>query len=110
MSAAFLYQYNREILFRKELLNSILQTYNYSILNNVEQKGPANTDLDAITEYLTDYDLRVTVMDLYGNVILDNRSGENRIFNNNIDRTEVWDALIKGAGDTVSSYNTIEEQ
>ncbi|MGL4293528.1 MAG: hypothetical protein ACRCSQ_08130, partial [Bacteroidales bacterium] len=81
MSAAFLYQYNREKNFRKELLNDVLQGYNYTILQNIEKDSTTLSNLNLLIDRITEYDLRVTLMDLHGNVLFDNKKHENQDLN-----------------------------
>lgn len=107
LTAAFIYQYNREKSFREQLLNDMLQSYNYSILYSLEQDSTTFNSLDNLIDFITDYDLRVTVMDLKGNVLSDNKKDESIEFNNHLDRPEVKGAMANGESYAVRKSETL---
>ncbi|MEG1615673.1 MAG: ATP-binding protein [Bacteroidales bacterium] len=107
--SAFLYQYNREKSFREQLLNDVLQSYNYTLLQNIENDSTALTHLNKLISSVSDKDIRVTVMDIAGNVISDNKhSGEEKL-NNHLDRPEVKGALKKGESYALRNSDTMDE-
>lgn len=109
LTAAFLYQYNREKNFRKELLNDVLQGYNYAILQSLEKDSTAFDTLDDLVRMITDYDLRVTVMDLHGNVLSDNKKNESKHFDNHLARPEVSGAVKQGKSYALRKSDTLDE-
>lgn len=109
LMAAFLYQYNREKHFRKELLNDVLQGYNYAILQALEKDSAAFDRLDELTRIITDYDLRVTVMDRQGNVLSDNKKNESKSFDNHLARPEVSGAIKHGKSYALRKSDTLDE-
>lgn len=109
LMAAFLYQYNREKHFRKELLNDVLQGYNYAILQTIENDSTGFASLDHLAQMITDYDLRVTVMDLKGNVLYDNKSADSTAFDNHLARPEVSGALKHGKSYALRQSDTLDE-
>lgn len=109
LMATFLYQYNREKSFRKELLNDVLQGYNYAILHSLEQDTSSVHDLKKLISFITDYDLRVTVMDLKGNVLSDNKQESNKPFDNHLARPEIMGALKHGESYALRQSDTMDE-
>lgn len=107
--AAFLYQYNREKNYRKQLLNDVLQSYNYSFLHYLENDSTTFQSLDDLLKFITDYDLRVTIMDLKGNVLSDNKVDEKEKFTNHLDRDEIVQALATGEGYSIRKSDTMDE-
>lgn len=107
--AAFLYQYNREKSFKQDLLNHILQSYNHSILYALENDSTTLDNLDKIVRFVTDEDLRVTVMDRQGRVLRDNKKEEAADFDNHLNRPEVRGAIRQGQSFAVRNSDTLEE-
>ena len=68
----FLFQYNREEEFRKQILNSVLQDYNIIINRGLEEGNMALNTVDSIINVYTKDSVRITVLDLQGNVLFDN--------------------------------------
>lgn len=109
LMAAFFYQYNREKQFRKELLNDVLQGYNYAILQTIENDSTGFKKLDQLAQVITDYDLRITVMDLKGNVLYDNKEVEEVSFNNHLERPEITGAIKNGKSYALRRSDTLDE-
>ena len=92
------YQYQREKEYKIELLNTQLQDYNSRLYERL-------TDAPAIEETTVDYlrthalpDLRVTLIDLQGNVLYDSYGTPNLPLENHLNRPEVRKALRNGNG------------
>ena len=65
------YQYQREREYKVELLNTKLQDYNSRLYEQLSRQSP---DSSIITGYINNHileDLRVTLIDIDGNVIYD---------------------------------------
>lgn len=92
------YQYQREKEYKVELLNIQLQDYNerlYQLLYHT----PEPLWSEALSEYIqkrTAQDLRITVVNLHGDVLYD--SYKTSQLNNHINRPEIQEALKNGKG------------
>ena len=92
------YQYQREREYKVELLNTKLQDYNSRLYEQLSRQSP---DSSIITGYINNHileDLRVTLIDIDGNVLYDCYSNHNGQMENHLDRPEVQKALKQGNG------------
>ena len=92
------YQYQREREYKVELLNTKLQDYNSRLYEQLSRQSP---DSSIITGYINNHileDLRVTLIDIDGNVLYDSYSNHNGQMENHLDRPEVQKALKQGNG------------
>lgn len=92
------YQYQREREYKVELLNTKLQDYNSRLYEQLSRQSP---DSSIITGYINNHileDLRVTLIDIDGNVLYDSYSNYNGQIENHLDRPEVQKALKQGNG------------
>ena len=96
--STFFYQYSREKAFRQQQLNDVLQTYNYTILKSLENNSISIDSIGYLADYLSPNALRLTLMDLKGNVIADNTTDSVGFFNNHFHRPEVQNAITSGEG------------
>ena len=96
--AFFMLQYTREKEYKVDTINTELQMTNIKILHNIETHG--NRIDDGFIDEVASLDsIRVTVINLAGDVLYDNsHSGE---MDNHIDRMEVREALDNGEGYTI---------
>lgn len=92
------YQYQREKEYKIELLHTQLQDYNSRLYERL-------TDAPDIEETTVDYirthalpDLRVTLIDLQGDVLYDSYNAPNLPLENHLNRPEVRKALRNGNG------------
>lgn len=76
-----IYEYRREHDFRVDILHSQLQLNNY---HSIEGKG--------------DKDIRVTVIDIHGNVLSDTEEKDVNRMGNHLQREEIQEALHDGSG------------
>ena len=92
------YQYQREREYKVELLNTQLQNYNSRLYERLN----SNPAIEETTEkYIRDHaleDLRVTLIDLQGNVIYDSYQTTDQQLENHLNRPEVQKALKDGTG------------
>lgn len=96
--AFFMLQYTREKEYKVDTINTELQMTNIKILHNIETHGN-RIDEEFIDEVASLDSIRVTVINLAGDVLYDNsHSGE---MDNHIDRMEVREALDNGEGYTI---------
>lgn len=99
------FQYDREKRFKVEKFNGQLQLYNTHILDAMSAGG---TMTDILNKSVKPIDgLRITVVDLEGNVVFDN-SLDNLPTDNHLSRSEVAEALKGGSGYTIrrNSHST----
>lgn len=94
-----IYQYQREKVFRIEVLNTRLQSYNIQMYETLAEGKEEWTDslLARYTKFHTLPDLRVTVIKSDGTVLFDNAKKAEETSNHS-DRAEVRQALESGAG------------
>lgn len=94
-----LFQYQREKVYKTELLNTQLQNYNnqlYGFITDVNM-----TDTDTLQYYVDTHmmpNLRVTLITPSGKVIFDSTNKDWNSFKNHSSRKEVQDALMYGSG------------
>ena len=92
------YQYQREKEYKIDLLDSQLQDYNARVHEAIDTLPVTQKKL---IEYITAHtlkDLRVTVIDLKGNVIYDSCQTDTHHLENHIDRPEIVKAIQTGKG------------
>ena len=92
------YQYQREKEYKVELLHSQLQDYNARLNEKIDTLSGIRSEMN---EYINNHalqDLRVTVIDLQGNVLYDSYKTNNSLLENHITRPEVEKALATGSG------------
>lgn len=95
------YQYQREKKYKIELLNMQLQDYN----SRLYERLTAHPDIkETVDEYIRSHTLkklRVTLIDLRGNVIYDSSQPQKSSLENHLDREEVQKALKQEQGYSV---------
>ena len=96
------YQYQREKEYKVELLDMQLQDYNDRLHMELRYQDEHQRE-DDLARYIARYvnkSLRVTIIDLQGKVLYDNR-GDSLLMENHIGRPEVQQALREGKGHDV---------
>ena len=95
------YQYQREKEYKVELLDTQLQDYNERLQQEIRDI-PDSLWTPLLDNYTSRYiagDLRVTIVDLHGDVLYDSYNKINHSqFNNHINRQEIQTALKSGKG------------
>ena len=95
--AFFTLQYTREKEYKVETINNELQMLNMRVLNSIESRD--SIDMAHINRVIDADSVRLTVIDMAGNVLYDNsHSGE---MDNHLDRVEMKAALANGDGYTI---------
>ncbi len=97
------FQYNREKIYKSEMLNIQLQNYNQRLYDFINKTGQLN--IDSLQTYVTTHiipNLRVTLISSSGKVIYDNVQKDWESLNDHSDRKEVQEALIYGSGYAIS--------
>jgi two-component system, OmpR family, sensor kinase len=92
------YQYLREKDYRIDLLTNQLQNDNNYFHEQIEKNGISYCSLKPLITGFPQKDLRVSIIDLKGNVLYDNKSNH---LNNHADRPEFKDALWQGFGTSI---------
>ena len=92
------YQYRREKDYRIDLLTNQLQNYNTFFQEQVERNGISDKNVKMEVARLKQYDLRVSIIDMKGNVLYDNKGSHMK---NHANRPEIIAAMAKGAGTSV---------
>ncbi len=97
------FQYRREKHYKVELLNTQLQYYNDQLSDFLLLQDSIHVALlDKYVQSHHLHELRVTLIDLNGNVLFDNRSKDTGIFSNHLDRKEIKQALEQGSGYSIN--------
>ena len=89
------FQYQREKQYRIEILNTRLQGYNRYICDLW------TTDTASFSRYtrrLDDEGMRVTLMNMDGEVFFDSQASDSKHLNNHLDRKEIQQAIKNGDG------------
>ena len=92
------YQYQREKEYKVDLLHSQLQDYNARLHEKIPTSSSIQKELNNYISSHALKDLRVTVIDLDGNVLYDSYEKNNSRFENHINRPEVVKSLTAGNG------------
>ncbi|MDO9153538.1 MAG: ATP-binding protein [Paludibacter sp.] len=83
------FQYQREKEFRTEQLDHLLSTYNYTIHNYIEEQNWTKENLKGLILVFPDTNLRVTLIDMKGNVLFDNTVTDSAKLENHLLRPEI---------------------
>ena len=94
------YQYQREKEYKVELLDTQLQDYNDRLHQELRYLPDSlwTSMLDSYISKHVNKELRVTVVDLHGNVLFDSSQNDSHELDNHIKRPEVQKALKDGKG------------
>ncbi|MBR6263761.1 MAG: histidine kinase, partial [Prevotella sp.] len=93
------YQYQREKEYKIDILHSRLQMYNYEMVQTLGEDSLTNSQM--FRDYVARHqvkDLRVSVIDLKGRVVLDSYETNVDSLGNHRQRTEIQQALREGSG------------
>lgn len=95
------YQYQREKMYKSDLLNIQLQNYNNKLYDFIQ----TNPEDDSLRNYVKTHlipHLRITLITIDGDVIFDNSGKDWQQFKNHASREEVREALIYESGYSIS--------
>lgn len=101
ISVITFFQYQREKEFRTEQLDQLLSTYNYSIKNYIDNKSWTGESLRKLISVFPDSSLRVTIIDLKGNVLYDNSVADGTKLENHSNRPEIILANSQSTGKSI---------
>lgn len=99
-------QYSREREFKIELLDARLQAYNSILINEYEETGAL--DVASIHRLIPDKELRVTLLDKDGNVLLESHHA--MPLGNHRTRPEIAAALEHGRGYTIRRLSEVDNR
>lgn len=101
-----MFQYRREREFKRELLDTRLQSYNLRIAEEMKDAGidSAAKKISAPTEWI-----RLTLIDREGNVIFDNNDRTPFPTANHNARPEVAEARLKGSGHAAERHSDSDD-
>jgi len=101
------FQYQREKEFRTEQLDQQLTTYNFTLNKFIEEKHPSWDEMEDYVHLFPDTALRVTVVDMAGEVIFDSSVKEGTKLGNHLNRPEIEMSNKFPAGKAIRySYST----
>lgn len=106
-----LFQYVRERRYKVSSLDAVLQLENVHLLDMIEQ--PQGTDLATLVALDLPDTLRVTVIDLNGEILYDSYNEDvntNTVHSNHLQRPEVAAAIASGAGYTIKRLSESTSQ
>lgn len=101
ISVITFFQYQREKEFRTEQLDQLLSTYNLSIKNYIDNKSWNAESLQSLITVFPDSLLRVTIIDLQGNVLYDNSVKDGTKLENHSNRPEIIMANSRQTGKSI---------
>lgn len=101
------FQYQREKEFRTEQLDQLLSTYNYTIKNYIDKKSWTPDELREFIAVFPDTLLRVTLVNLKGNVMFDNSVIDGTKLENHITRPEIVMANSQTTGKAIRFSTSI---
>ncbi len=101
------FQYEREKNFRTEQLDMLLNTYNYTIENYISDNEWTYESLNNLISVFPDSILRVTIIDLEGNVLFDNTVDKSKKLENHLTRPEIQLAKKHETGKAIRYSSTI---
>ncbi|MBP1677017.1 MAG: integral rane sensor signal transduction histidine kinase [Bacteroidetes bacterium] len=101
------FQYQREKEFRTEQLDQLLTTYNYTIDKFVDNKNRSYQELSELIHVFPDTALRVTLVDLKGNVLYDNSVKKGVVLENHLHRPEIQMANNQKTGKAIRHSATM---
>lgn len=104
--AVLAFQYNREKQYKADMLNTLLGDTNDMVYNYFESKNGSLAHIDSLIAIFPHSDVRVTIIDLKGNVVYDNAIQDVIHMENHLSRKEVKLALQNGAGSDIRTSHT----
>lgn len=93
-----IFQYNREKSYKVSLMTEQIDSYNNLIYEVVQEDGVNDSSIFKVISFLKIEDLRVTIIDLKGNVLFDSEADS---LKNHLDRPEIQNAIAIGKGVSV---------
>ncbi len=101
ISVITFFQYQREKEFRTEQLDQLLSTYNYTLDKYIGERDWTTESLNDFITVFPDTTLRVTLIDLTGNVLFDNSVKKGTKLENHLHRPEIVMANSKKTGKAI---------
>ncbi|MGB4415029.1 MAG: ATP-binding protein [Paludibacter sp.] len=106
ISVITFFQYQREKEFRTEQLDQLLSTYNYTLDKYIGERDWTTESLNNFISVFPDTSLRVTLIDLTGNVLFDNSVKKGTKLENHLHRPEIVMSNSKETGKAIRHSTT----
>lgn len=100
------FQYQREKQFQVEKLENTLSDYNKIVVQYISAHGSEYEILDSLVAIFPDSSIRVTVMNITGDVVFDSYVGKDKKLENHFYRPEVQLALNNLQGSAIRRSNS----
>lgn len=108
--AVLAFQYNREKQYKADMLNTVLGDTNDMVYNYFEAKDGSLAHIDSLIAIFPHSDVRVTIIDLKGNVVYDNAIQDVTHMENHLSRQEVKMALLNGTGSDIRTSHSNQKR
>lgn len=108
--AVMAFQYNREKQYKADMLNTLLGDTNDMVFNYFESKNGSLAHIDSLIAIFPHSDVRVTVIDLKGNVVYDNAVQDITHMENHLSRKEIQLAVQHGTGSDIRTSHTNQKR
>lgn len=107
-AASFIvFQHDREKRYRIDILNTQLQDYNKHMAEMLEiSKNMSEENINKYVSMHYEPDMRVTLIDMKGSVLYDNKYKNYAALENHLNRDEVMEAIKKGKGYDIDRKST----
>jgi signal transduction histidine kinase len=108
--AVLAFQYNREKQYKADMLNTVLGDTNDLVYNYFESKNGSLAHIDSLIAIFPYSDVRLTIIDLKGNVVYDNAIQDVGHMENHLSRQEVKLAQKNGTGSDIRMSHTNQKR
>lgn len=108
--AVLAFQYNREKQYKADLLNTLLGDTNDMVFNYFESKNGSLAHIDSLIAIFPHSDVRVTVIDLKGNVVYDNAVQDVAHMENHLSRKEIKLSMQYGSGSDIRTSHSNQKR
>lgn len=107
VSCFIIYQFQRERTYKIDMLNHKLQDYNKLMYKELQENNDSLSTLNLFIDHIGIEGLRITVIDLQGNIIFDNSGVDYDELENHLERKEIQEAIEKGTGYAVRRVSKV---
>lgn len=107
VSCFIIYQFQREKTYKIDILNHKLQDYNKLMYKELQENNDNLATLNLFINHINIEGLRITVIDLKGNILYDSSTANYDQLENHLKRKEVEEAIRKDTGYDVRRLSTV---
>lgn len=106
-----LFQYSRELRYKEKSLISLLDIYSSTINNEISSIDPtySHNDIESVTNLFPNRDLRITIIDLNGDILFDTDLNSDH-FSNHIDREEIKRSNSNDYGTSIRFSESLSDE